>query len=514
MTLFYLFLPFSKPFRMDKIKYYWQEKPLTLIILLGAFVRLVAVIFSRGYGMHDDHFLVIETAQSWLDGADYNNWFKEREFQDAPTILNFGYAAIHYVLFAFLEWTGLTSPQGKMFFVRLLHAAFSMLTILFGYRIADKLGNRDSARLVGLLLALLWFMPFFSVRNLVEVVCIPFIMWGFWIIVKDDKKYLAFLLAGILFGISFSVRFQTLLLPIGIGIILLFQKRFIQTVLLGAGIIIPFLLLHGLPDLFIWGSPFTEVKTYILHNLEHRYDYSSSPWYTYLLLILGVLLVPTSFFIVYGFLRTWKKHAMIFLPILLFIIFHSYFPNKQERFILPVIPLLITIGLVGWYYFIENSHFWLRNKQLHRACWVVFWVLNAFLLIFFSTMYSKKARVESMDYLSGYDNIEVILCEDTNKDDASMLPRFYMDQWPEVYQVTKKYPSEELPVDEITGEPISPGFVLFFGKQHLHQRMIEIQKIYPGMEYEATIQPGLIDKVLHWLNPINANETIYIYRNH
>ena len=38
----------------------WNNQPLKLILLIGLLLRLVAAIFSKGYGMHDDHFLVLE----------------------------------------------------------------------------------------------------------------------------------------------------------------------------------------------------------------------------------------------------------------------------------------------------------------------------------------------------------------------------------------------------------------------------------------------------------------------
>jgi hypothetical protein len=40
-----------------------------------------------------------------------------------------------------------------------------------------------------------------------------------------------------------------------------------------------------------------------------------------------------------------------------------------------------------------------------------------------------------------------------------------------------------------------------------------MRTILPNLEYETTIQPGFIDKVVYWMNPINANEVIFIYRN-
>ena len=33
---------------------------------------------------------------------------------------------------------------------------------------------------------------------------------------------------------------------------------------------------------------------------------------------------------------------------MVFFIFHCFYPNKQERFILPFIPFFIIVGLVGW----------------------------------------------------------------------------------------------------------------------------------------------------------------------
>ncbi len=501
---------------MDNLRTLWNNKPLKIIILAAALIRILAVIFAKGYGMHDDHFLVIETAQSWLDGADYNNWFREREYKESPTILNFVYAGLHYLVFALMEWLGIFSPQAKMFVVRLIHAAISLPVVVFGFRIADLTGSREAAKKTGLLLAFLWFMPFFSVRNLVEVVCLPFLMGAFWLLVRDEYENRGrhvFLLAGILLGIAFSIRFQTLILAGGAGLVLLYRKKMAETLLVGAGIMIPFLLFHGLPDLLIWGYPFAEIKTYFLHNIEHQYDYSVSPWYTYLLVIIGIIIIPVGFFIMVGYFYNWKRNLLIFVPVFLFLVFHSYFPNKQERFIIPIIPLLITTGIAGWERLVVNSNFWHRNRQLLRASWILFWTLNLILLFFFTTMYSKKARVESAAYLAKFNDVELVLAEDSNRDHASMIPLFYSRQWPEVVQVTKKYPVDHLPGTEAGDEYKTPDFVFFYGNKNLHKRILRMEEIFPEITHEATIEPSLVDKIIHWLNPINANQTIYIYRN-
>ena len=53
---------------------FFSNASLGKIMLFGLFFRLMAILFSEGYGMHDDHFLIIESSSSWVDGFDYNNW--------------------------------------------------------------------------------------------------------------------------------------------------------------------------------------------------------------------------------------------------------------------------------------------------------------------------------------------------------------------------------------------------------------------------------------------------------
>jgi hypothetical protein len=58
-----------------------------------------------------------------------------------------------------------------------------------------------------------------------------------------------------------------------------------------------------------------------------------------------------------------------------------------------------------------------------------------------------------------------------------------------------------------------PRFFLFYEADNLESRVENVKAIFPNIEYETTIYPGMIDKLLHWMNPYNANQTIYIYKN-
>jgi hypothetical protein len=502
---------------VTRIRKYWDEQPLTLILGLAIFFRLLAVIFARGWGMIDDHFLVIESAQSWVDGHDYNDWLPGSPRNHGPTGHSFFYSGFHFLLFYFFKLVHLTSPQIKMFIVRFLHAGLSLVTVYYGYRITEKLHSKETARLAALLLALYWFMPWISVRNLVEVVCIPFLVMGVWVIIREEKParpFLNYLLAGILFGLAFVLRIQTGTFTLGIFAVLLFRKQWQGVLATITGFIIPMILFQGTIDYFIWGKPFAESLTYIRYNLSGTDAYIVLPWYQYFIVVLGLLIPPVSFFLFFGFLRTWKKQLLLFVPVALFFIFHSCISNKQERFILPVIPFIVILGTIGWHDFIIRSGFWQKRTRLLNGCWVFFWVVNLILLPVTSTVYSKRARVETMAYLSRYQGIKYLLVAD-KEDRPELFPYFYLGQWPHSYDELLENETTDQMIVRASRAPVDeqPQFLLFTSEGDLQARIIKARKSFPFIVYETTIETGMIDKVLHRLNPLNANRIVYIYRN-
>ncbi len=499
---------------IEKIKAYYSDNPLNVILLAGLFFRILAVLFSRGYGWHDDQFLIIEIAQSWVDGIDYYLWLPTADGTNVPEGFSFFYVGIHYLLFSLFDAVGFTDPQGKMYVIRLLHALWSMLIIYFGYKITLKLSNRKSANLAGWLLALLWLFPMISVRNLVEYASVPLLLWGLWKIIDNkENKASIFLWAGILTGLAFNIRFQSLIITGGIGLAMLFHKQWKATILVASGTLISIIVFQGGIDYFVWHSPFAQVIEYINYNMHNAAKYIVSPWYTYIIVIAGVLVPPISLFLIAGYFRTWKRLLIIFLPVMIFIVFHSYYPNKQERFIITALPMLIIAGVIGWHEITDRIKS-VRSKKIISGCWVFFWIINTMALVPITVMYSKQARVESMCYLSQYDDINNFVIEDVNQSVLRFPPQYYLQNWYN-YQTLmreddintfRKY-NQTLPLNE------QPGFILFYQPDNIDQRVANMKTVYPNIVFETIIEPGFMDKVLHWLNPINDNQQIYIYRN-
>ena len=500
---------------INQLHTWYQQHPLKAILWVGFFFRLLAVFFAKGYGWHDDQFLVVEIAQSWVDGIDFYGWLPSDNGTNEPEGFSFFYVGIHYILLWTMKWLGMINPETKMLVIRLFHAVWSMLIIYFGYQITLRLSSVREAKIVGWLLAIFWIFPFISVRNLVEYVSIPFLMAGLWMVVKAGKKDLRFswwFLAGIILGLAFNVRFQTLIITGGIGLALLFQKQWRQTIFMALGVLSSMVVVQGILDYSVWGIPFVQVTGYVDYNMHHAAEYVVSPWYTYLLFLSGILIPPVSLFLLFGYFRNWRRLLILFLPILIFLIFHSYYPNKQERFVVTIIPFLMISGVIGW---MQLQQAWQNNKAITRwikRSWIFFWIINFILLIPVTLMYSKKARVESMIYLSQYAELQHFLIEDVNQSVLRFPPQYYLKHWIR-YDTFMREDTLSTYAREIQHGGAVPDFVLFYQPDQLESRIKTMKTLFPDLVYETTIEPGFMDEVLFWLNPINDNQIITIYRN-
>jgi hypothetical protein len=497
------------------LKQYYNTHPLRFAIFSGLVFRLLAVIFSKGFGFFDDHFLILEAAQSWVDGTDYNNWLpSEVDSTREPKGHPYFYVGIHYLLLKFQTMLGLTDPQGKLYLIRLLHAIWSILIVYYGFKIAYKKSNLKVASWVGLALSLYWFFPFLSVRNLVEIACIPPMVIATWLVVKNDSKLNlrdAFLI-GLMLALAFSFRFQTVIFSAGFGLaLLLLRVHFKYLVLIIFGFLVTAFVTLGILDIYIWGKPFVEFMAYVQYNIDNATVYGVDVWHMYISIVLGLLIPPLSILLFTGYFKNWKKEPLLFWPTFLFFAFHTYFPNKQERFILPVVPFIIILGFIGGYQIITKYNW--ESKKWFKNTVTFCVVLNLILLPVLTLSYSKRNRVEAMCYIAKQKDCVRLLIEDSNLDEFTMPPQYYLENWSSTVGITKKFTPDSMLYFYNTIKPNErPNYVVFMQAQNINARVDSLRKRFPTLHYEATIEPSFIDKTMHFLNPLNDNQTTYIYK--
>jgi hypothetical protein len=118
-----------------------------------------------------------------------------------------------------------------------------------------------------------------------------------------------------------------------------------------------------------------------------------------------------------------------------------------------------------------------------------------------------------MTYLAGKKDLNNILIEESNRDSYTMPPRFYLKNWKSDFYVTGTFTIDSL-ISRMSEVPpdLLPNYVVFNHPENMDQRIKNLEKVYPHLVYETTIEPSFIDKVMYFLNKHNDNATSYIYR--
>jgi len=267
--------------------------------------------------------------------------------------------------------------------------------------------------------------------------------------------------------------------------------------------------------LFWGGEPFQHVRGYFEYNKKNALHYPGSPW-AYLSFIGVFILPPVSLFLTAGFFASIRKLAILVLPTLAFLLFHLLYPNKQERFILPILPFFVIAGVIGWNQLASSF----TEARWHRISWKIFWIINCSAMLILCFTYSKKSRVEAMNYLYEAGDCNNFILEFTHSDQGAMMPQFYSNCWTTYYYFKKGDPVEgilrnaDFEATQTAGNIMPralPNYILFYDDKMLDQRVATMKNFYPSLSYRTTIESGWFDQLLHTLNPKNSLEKIHIY---
>lgn len=468
--------------------------------------------------MHDDHFHIIETSGSWADGYDQLGWLPDTKYtMGHPYGQSLFTPGMSLIIIKACKGVGISNPKIMMTFIRLCNTLFSILALVFSIKLIRLLNQEKESREIAWVIATLGVLPFLGVRSLVEVLCIPFLIISVYQILKIEKGELKenlILWTGFLLGVAFSIRFQSALFTFGVGLYLVLMKNWKGATLLTLGFAISTLIFQGLIDYMVFGYPFAEIQAYVEYNSSHANDYIMAEWWAYILVLMfcGFTITGIGWFI--GFFKVSRKYLLISLPILIFLAFHIYFPNRQERFILPIVPLFIILGMMGWHEIIKNKK---GLVLLNKAGIWMFFIVNIPVGLFLSTTYSKRSRVEAAYYL--YENPVnkeySIVIENSVGGKVPQSPWFYSQLWYYKEFLIGNDEDYKWANHIIPNDPNYPQvrFVFIYNEQNHEERLKRVKEFLPNLEFEKKIESGSIDNLLHFLNPRNNNFNCYIYRN-
>lgn len=104
------------------------------------------------------------------------------------------------------------------------------------------------------------------------------------------------------------------------------------------------------------------------------------------------------------------------------------------------------------------------------------------------------------------------MIESTNSWNAVMMPLYYAESWKLPYEVAGEFPAQVV-FDSIQKHKLPlPDYIIFAEEKNIDERVANIKHYVKGLTYETTIESSLLDRTMHVLNPVNVNQTYYIYK--
>ncbi len=484
---------------------FFQTRPFLIVIAIAVALRLLATLFSQGYMASDDYFETIQVADSWQHEGIFLQDGTLR-WEGKPEIGVMRSAVYNLFLLGLMNITsavGIDSLNTHMYFERLIHALLSLLPVIFGYRYLREETNERVATVGGVLLAAHFLMPFLAVRNLVEMVAADFLFPCLYYATTSMKRQSSSdaVLAAVLGGIAFMVRMQVALALVAIPIAMVIRRRVWRQAIIFSVATLGMIALQGLIDVQTHGKFLGSVTNYIIGNMGAP-PTIPGPWYKYLLLILGVFVPPFSL-IFFGAIFQWRlirNHIVMWLPLMLFLVGHSVITNKQERFIIPVFPVLIVLGCVGIYYLWQNEGWYFHRRKLRQGLWVWFAVVNVVLLLPFIVNFGHRGSIEPLVYLSQQPDARKVLFDCSER---RMLVPYGYYQYDRSNSLTV-FSSVEIYLALAEGKLLSfspPDYIVVFSDDKLAEHEQLLTSLLGRYKLVFHGKPSLIDAALNKLNP-------------
>jgi hypothetical protein len=482
-----------------------NKHPFLTVIAAAAILRLLSVIFSQGYMAHDDHFVTIRIAWTWLHDGFFLPDGTVR-WDATPEIGLLRSAVYNLFQLGLIEATSAVGVQHldiHMYFNRLVHALLSMLPVIFGYRYLKEETDQKTAIIGGLMLGAHFLIPYISVRNLVEMVAADFLFPALYFAHRSLKNEsdMDACLAALLGGLAFMVRMQVCLALIAVPIgMVIGGGKWRQAVIFSVAMLV-MVAMQGLLDVYTHGKFLGSVINYVTVNLSIE-PTIPGPWYRYVLLILGIFVPPFSIAFVLSMFnfRVIRNHIVLWSSLLPFIVGHSIIVNKQERFIIPVFPVLIVLGCIGLYYLYNSGGFYFKWRKLRVGLWAWFWVLNTVMLVPFTFNYAHRGAVDPMVYLSRQDDVGSVLFDTSER--RRFLPYSYWDhRHSNSVTLTPKFSFDDALKSGAISRSHPPSYVVVFIDGYPDSCLARLSSSLGRYELVHHGKPSMMDLVLNKLNP-------------
>lgn len=347
-------------------------------IAISAALHFLAAHFSTGYHHPDEHFQILEFANSklggtpvatlpWEYGARLRPWFQP---------------ALVAIILRALRAVGLTNPFAAAEVLRFLHGALGLAALWTLWRTLKEQGwlEGPAARRAAVATAGLWFLPYLNVRTSSESLSGSLLLLGCAAILRFSS--LRAWLAGLALGLAFEARFQTAAASFPLLALMYFgptpnptatltsrraRLRFLPLTLLGLAMAFA---LGRAADAWGYGEwVWTPWNYFRVNLLEGKAaEWGTKPAWAYLGMVAQTL-PPVSLAVIAAYLWLWIRRPLhpltaLSLP---FVLLHCAIGHKETRFLFPIAGLTPAVLALAWSALPPlpaRATFWLRRVGL------------------------------------------------------------------------------------------------------------------------------------------------------
>ena len=394
---------------------------------------------------------------------------------------------------------GIHDPGHEMLLVRLMQAAYSLLAVYFVYRIVERSLDKDSALLGGLLAAAFFAMPVTAVHQLEESVCqVPLLAACWWWQRTEDGHQPSAVwgaLAGAALGTALILRFPLIAFAAAFVVLALFRPAARNAKLAFLGGLACVIVLQGFSNAVVndqWGYSFIHRLGAMLHPQRMAVEsdgFPSAPPWHYILTLLAAFIPPASILLLAAAVKGGgaRQLSLLGIPTLAFFVSHSVIANKQERFLLPILPILFILIVAGLPSLAARI-----ASRVYRGMWWYFWIVNAALLIVLTFSFTKQDRVAPLLYVYRRHDATGVLVAQYNQ--TFRVPDYYLGRPKPALLVLQQR-------DEVRVPGFAINYVVLYSDSLAADRAFLEGALHQRLTLLTVITPSLADRLAHAINP-------------
>ena len=384
-------------------------------------------------------------------------------------------------------YLGVESPYWQYRIVIAVLGSINFFLMLFAcLRFASTMGLTHRERNFLILMFTFYFGASFSfTRPMYESVAAPWLgLAAVMALSYDFSQRIQDLVFGVIFvSVAFILRQQLGLCAL-IFILLPVLKKNVKHLAIASLVGIGLFILAGIPDYYLRGKFHFSLLNLTVYNYQHGSDYGHKPLSFYPLLILAMSFFP---FLIKKYplelgVAQFKKMRSIWVILFLFVFLHSLFPQKWERFLISIIPLVLF--LVFPYLMYLQAHFKENRWRL-----IPLYSLNGILFLVASFFPPQKNLIDMSLYLNEHPEIKKI--HRLNDTPGWITEAFILNKKFEFVES-----SQEL-LNKVNW--LDCGNAVVIAKHDLSS----LKKLTEGLNLKAQFNVNLIEQVAYLLNPKN-----------